>query len=76
MPTSLSIFFAHLNLAAFCHYRLIGIIALLETLATIAGSLWIAQTSVFQSMADNSTVTNKDPQAYDMRLHFALLLSL
>ena len=31
-------------------------------------------TSVYQSMAENSTATNINPQAFNMRLHYTLLL--
>ena len=37
----------------------------------IAWSLWMELTSVYKSMAENSTATNINLQAYNMRLHYA-----
>ena len=42
----------------------------------IAWSLWMELTSVYKSMAENSTATNINLQAYNMRLNYALLLGL
>ena len=70
------VFPCHICLTVNCYYRLIGIIVMLEILEMIALSLWMEPTSVSQSMAENSTATSINPQAFDMRLHYALLIGL